>query len=91
MCDLTNSLNEYVLIKYNHKYTEFIKHIMSNPYVFAERSNSTPGRRQSKTLILSTYLDQKSLETYYLIASNWRQMAMENTVSSDFCSALVDC
>ena len=29
---------------------------------------STPGRRQSKTLIPSTNADQKSLETEYLIA-----------------------
>ena len=43
----------------------------------------TPGRRQSQTLILSTNVDQKSLETLFSIA-DWRQMAIGNTVSSDF-------
>ena len=31
-------------------------------------SHPTPGRRQSKTLILSANVDQKSLETEFLIA-----------------------
>ena len=38
--------------------------------------------------------DQKSLETQFSIAicrPNWRQMAIESTVSSDFWSALFDC
>ena len=53
----------------------------------------TPGRRQSKTLIISTNLDQKSLETEHSIAMlspDWRQMVIENTVSSDFWSVFVD-
>ena len=33
-----------------------------------QRINITQGRRQSKTLILSTNVDQKSLETKFLIA-----------------------
>ena len=54
----------------------------------------TPDRRQSKTLILSTNVDQKSLETDYRLpfvatrATNgnldWRQMAIESIVSNDF-------
>ena len=36
----------------------------------------TPDRRQSKTLILLTNIDQKLLD--------WRQMAIENTVSINF-------
>ena len=39
----------------------------------------TPDRRQSKTLILSRNVDQKSLEMEKL-----RQMATKNTVSSNF-------
>ena len=42
---------------------------------------STPGRHQSKKIILSTNVDQKSLETEFLVG---RQMAKENTVFSDF-------
>ena len=38
----------------------------------------TPGRRQSKTLILSTDIDKKSLETEFSIA------ICRPTVSSDF-------
>ena len=50
---------------------------------------STPDRRQSKTLILSTNEDQKSLETGLSIATVSNrvfdsQMAIENTVSSEF-------
>ena len=42
----------------------------------------TPDRWQSKTLILSTNVDQISLETAFSIAI-CRQMAIEKTVSSD--------
>ena len=49
----------------------------------------TPGRRQSKTPILSRNIDLKSLETEFSIAI-WRQMAIENTVSIVFLSAIVD-
>ena len=48
---------------------------------------STPGRWQSKTLILSTKIDQKSLETEFSIAIlllDWQQMAIENIVSNVF-------
>ena len=53
----------------------------------------TPDRRQSKTLILSTDVDQNSCETVFdcHLSPDWRQMAIENTVSSDFRSAFVDC
>ena len=50
-------------------------------------TNGTPGRRQSKTSILSTNVDQKSLETeffYCHLSPDWRQMAIKNIVSSDF-------
>ena len=42
-----------------------------------------PGRRQSKTLILSTNVDQKSLETVFdsHLSPGWRQMAIKITVS----------
>ena len=42
----------------------------------------TSDRRQSKTLLPSTNVGQKSLETY--LSTDWRQMAIENTVSIDF-------
>ena len=55
----------------------------------------TPGRRQSKTPILSRNVDQKSLETEFVfdchLSPHWQQMAIENTVSIDFWSAYVDC
>ena len=43
-------------------------------------------RRQLKTLILSTNVDQKSIETVYdcHLSPVGRQMAIEKTVSSDF-------
>ena len=47
----------------------------------------TPGRRQSKTLILSTNVDKKIVRNRVFhchLSPNWRQMAIENTVSSDF-------
>ena len=50
----------------------------------------TPDTRQSKTLILLTNVDRKSIDTEFSIA-DWRQMAIVNTVSRDFCSACVDC
>ena len=53
----------------------------------------TPGRRQSKTPILSRNVDQKSLETEFSIAICCQLMAIENTVSIDFfylCLAIVD-
>ena len=52
-------------------------------------SVTTPGRRQSRTLILSRNQDQNSLETEFSIAI-WRQIATETTVSIDFYSAFVD-
>ena len=47
---------------------------------------STPGRRQSKTSILSMNVDQKSLKTVFdcHLWPDWWQMAIKNTVSSDF-------
>ena len=55
--------------------------------------NSTPDRRQSQMLILSMNVDQKSFERELSIAiyRDWRQMANENTVSSDFWFVFVDC
>ena len=53
----------------------------------------TPGRRQSKTPILSRNVDKKSLETVFLIVicrQTWQQMEIKNTVSIDFWSAFVD-
>ena len=55
---------------------------------------TTPDRRQSKTVILT--IDErrsKSLETVFdcHLWPDWRQMTIENTVSSDFRSAFVDC
>ena len=44
-------------------------------------TNLTPGRRQSKTSILSMNVDKNSLETEFSIAI-CRQMAIVNTVSS---------
>ena len=62
------------------------------PQSLKEKGNSfcTPDRRQSKTLLLSTNIDQTLLETEFLIAIS-RQMAFKNTVSSDFWSTFVDC
>ena len=55
--------------------------------LFITYRKCTPDKRQSKTLILSTDVDQKSLETEFSIAIyfslNWRQITIENTVSSD--------
>ena len=54
----------------------------------------TLDRRQSKTLILSKNVDQNSLETEFSIchlSPNWRQMAIKNTVSSDFLFTFIDC
>ena len=51
-------------------------------------NSDTTGRWQSKTLILSTNVDQKSLETVFLnfyLSPNWPQMAIKSTVSSDLC------
>ena len=45
----------------------------------------TADRRQPKTLILSTNVDQESLETDFLFAIyRPTEMAIENTVSIDF-------
>ena len=49
--------------------------------------NTTPVKRQSKRLILSTNVDQKSLETEFLMAIcclTGEKMAIKNTVSIDF-------
>ena len=49
--------------------------------------STIPGRRQSKTLRLSTDEDQKSSETDFLdyrLSPIGRQMTIENTVSGDF-------
>ena len=54
----------------------------SDMILSSEKRINTPVRRQSKTLILSTNVDQKSLETELSIAIC--RMAIENTVSSDF-------
>ena len=47
----------------------------------------TTDRRQSKTVVLSTNVDKKSLETEFLIAllcSDWQQMAIKNTILNEF-------
>ena len=47
----------------------------------------TPDRPQSKTLILSTIADQKIVRNRVLdchLSPDWRQMPIENTVSSYF-------
>ena len=48
----------------------------------------TPGRRQSKTFISSTNEDQNSQVRKrvfdFHLSPDWRQMAIKNTVSSDF-------
>ena len=58
------------------------------PWIFCPQ-----GRRQPKTLILLTNVDQKSFETVFdcQLSPDRRQMAIENTVSSDFdpCSSIV--
>ena len=43
----------------------------------------TPGRRQSKTLILSTNVDQKSIETDFSIVI-CRPIGNHNTISCDY-------
>ena len=57
-----------------------------------QTNKTTPGRRQSKTLILSTKVDQKSLETEFSIAivASLRQMAIEDAVSFDQHSSIVE-
>ena len=50
-------------------------------------SSITRDRRQSKLFILSTNVGQKSLEIVFFdchLSPDWRQMAIKNTVSSDF-------
>ena len=69
---------------------------MQNNYIFSKdtlqysgidgKNKITPGRRQSKTQILSRNVDQKSLETEFFdchLLPQWRQMAIKNTVSID--------
>ena len=46
-------------------------------------TSTTSGRLQSKALILSKNVDQKSLKTEFSIAI-CRQLAIKNTVSSNF-------
>ena len=50
----------------------------------------TKDRRQSKRLILSTNVDQTYEKQFFdcHLSPNWRQMAIKNTVSSDFDSFL---
>ena len=45
--------------------------------------------RQSKTLILSTNVDKKSLVAEFKVEICRQTMAVENTVSSDFLSAFM--
>ena len=55
---------------------------------------NTLDRRQSKTFILSKSVDENlKTQSFRLpfVAHHWRQMAIEDTVSSDFLSAFVDC
>ena len=47
-------------------------------------SRITPGRRQSKTPILSRNVDQKSIETVFSIVICRPTMAIENTASIEF-------
>ena len=50
--------------------------------------DTTPGRWQSKTLILLTNVDKKKFRNCRVfnchLSPDWQQMAIENTVSSDF-------
>ena len=51
------------------------------------QSNITPGRRQSKTPILSRNVDQKSIVSgffYCHLSPHLGQISIENTVSIDF-------
>ena len=54
---------------------------------FNELHKVTPDRRQSKAFILSTNEDQNPEKQRFrllFVATEWRQMAIENTVSNDF-------
>ena len=63
-------------------------------YAAFQQDCFTPGRRQSKTSILSMNVDQKSIETVFSIAicchtgDKWQS---KNTVSIDFWSMFFDC
>ena len=55
---------------------------------------TTPDRQQSKTLILSTKVESKIIIIRVFdchLLPDWLQMAIKNTVSSDFWSTFVDC
>ena len=52
-----------------------------------QQTTLTPDRRQSKTLIQSTNVDQNSWD----LSPDWQQMAIESTVSKDVWSAFVGC
>ena len=47
------------------------------------RSSITPGRRQSKTLLIIDERARNSVFDCYL-SPNWRQMAIDDSVSNDF-------
>ena len=61
-------------------------------YVFSVSIN-TPDRWQSKTLMILTKVDQRSLATLFdwHLTPNWQQMAIENTVFCDLWSAFINC
>ena len=55
------------------------RHIIMHDFYQVSRTNIIPGRQQSKTLIPSTNVDQKSLETeffYCHLSPDWPQMAI---------------
>ena len=53
--------------------------------VFFSTHNHTLDRRQSKTLILSRNVDKIVRNSFRLpLSSDWRQIAIENTVSIEF-------
>ena len=72
-CEYKAKLLNFCEIKFGHKNTPTPLTLMSwHNYAIL-----------SKALILSTKVEQNPLETYFSIVI-WRQMAIENTVSSEF-------
>ena len=81
---LPNSAIAPKCANFNKKYLFFIGYFFTIVIL-------TTGRRQPKTLYQSTNADQKSLVFFDChLSPNWRQMAIENSVSNDFLSSFVD-
>ena len=64
-------------------YDKFVFNILIHAYFV---NMNTPGRRQSKTPILSTNIDENRWKQCFdcHLSPDWRQMTIENTVSIDF-------